>query len=266
MIVNIENLDGTLKISLDAIEVAPYQIDEESKAVLVGSGEITEERAGELVTVFEAAVNLKFKELTEELKGKYEAKLTEEVGAVRQELTEQISSYLQTVVVEEWFNKNEVALAANAKAENDAKLVESIVHLLKEGFVEVPAERKDLVESLGTELENMKTELGEAANTIKALTDQINGSKCDATFKSASAGLAESDVERFMSLVEDLAIDDPEVFEEKVLTIKKNFFDKKSTKAEPAKEVKEGAEVAPAAPVKDTKDPIKGALRVLGTR
>lgn len=260
----IDNLNKSLDVSFDLnLSESKYTMDQEAIDALGSIGELTESDTNNLRTLFEAAVNSKVKNLTEEISGKYETRLNELVEEVKEKVVDQVSDYLE-VVVDEWAESNEIQITESIQNEKNAQLVEEIVKVLQSGYITVPDERKDLLKELSEEVKSLRDKLESEENQNVSLQLNIKGMKCKNVFNDLSEGLAETEKEKFMSLVEDLEINDVEIFEEKAKVIRGSFF--KST-PEPSKEVKE--ENTPAAKPNGTGqsyDRIKAASRILGGR
>lgn len=225
----IENANGIITVALDDINVAAFKLDDETRESLLAGQEISEEAAENVVTIFEAAVNGRVREIQEAAQNQLTEAVNGAVESIQESVQEHVSNYLRDVVIEEWMETNKVAIAANVTSENNATLVEGIIGLLKTHYVEVPEERRDLVQELGESVTAHKAEIAALEESNLKLRTQLNGAKCDTIFKSLASDLTESEVEKFETLVEDLSIDDVETFERKATVIRNTFFKKSNS-------------------------------------
>lgn len=228
------------ELEFQAFEVSDsfsQMIEEECKeaaALLVEGEELTEEEAKTVSEPFQAAVRATVKRLLdEEVVPHYEGQLGTLVEDIRERMTSDVSGYLE-FIVEDFIEQNKDALIASQTAEQDRTIVEGLQNLLRENYVEVPEGRKDLVEEMNTELSEANSTIENLEEELIALRRQVKGAQCEKVFNTLSESL-ESDAQRsrFMSLVEDLDIDDVALFEEKATKIRDSFFGSgKNTKPE----------------------------------
>lgn len=237
----------------DVLEFQEYEISESfgqiiqeeiqtaAKLLVEGNEELSEEDVKSFGDSFEAAVRATTKRLvTEEVVPHYESQLETLVEDVKTELSESINDYLE-YVVEEFVNTNKEALVVSETAKHDRAIVEGLVELLGENFVEVPEERKDLIEELNTELTAARGEVESLEEELIQLRKKVKGAECEKIFSQLSEGLSETQKEKFLTLVEDLSISDVELFEEKATTIRNSFF-KKAEQVQEEEEVSNEAE------------------------
>ena len=100
--------------------------------------------------------------------------------------------------------------------------------LFTESYIEVPESKVDLVDDLADQV----AELEESLNTTTAdaieMAEELEAYKRDAIIQEASRDLADTQVEKLKSLVNDIDFDDEETFTQKVATVKESYFTKKS--------------------------------------
>jgi hypothetical protein len=63
------------------------------------------------------------------------------------------------------------------------------------------------------------------------MAEELESYKRDAIIREASRDLAETQVEKLKSLVEDIDFDDEEAFAKKVATVKESYFKKSNTES-----------------------------------
>ena len=222
-------------------QVIQEEIQSASKMLVESDENLSEEDVKTFGDTFEAAVRATTKRLlNEEVVPHYESQLETLVESVKADLSDNINDYLE-YVVEEFINENKEELVVSETAKHDRAIVEGLVGLMQENYVEVPEERKDLIEGLNEELKQTRGEVDTLEEELIQLRKQVKGARCDKIFTDLSEGLTETQKEKFLSLVEDLSISDVALFEEKATKIRNDFF-KKAGKEEVQEEshVEEG--------------------------
>lgn len=218
----------------ETLEFQPFELKEDlelDKSLfenLVEKEILTEEESTGVAEAYEAAVRSSVKKILEEsINPHYEEQLETIMEETKEDLAEELSNYMD-YVVEEFVEENQEQIQVAETSKQDRALVEGLVGLFEEHYIDIPEGRQDIVESLSSDLKDANSELEEAEDQIIELRSKLNGMACEKAFEQAAADLSESQKERLMSLVEDLSIDKPEEFEKKVGYIKENMIDTSS--------------------------------------
>jgi hypothetical protein len=213
-----------------------YQADfsQDLNALIADEATLSEEFKGKAGVIFEAAIKSKLVEEIDRLEAKYEEELSEEVESAKSDMVEKVDSYLN-YVVEQWMEDNKVAIQTGLRAEIAEGFMTGLKGLFEENYIEVPESKVDLVDDLADTVEELEESLN--ATTAKAIemAEELEVYKRDAIIRESARGLAETQVEKLKSLVEDVDFEDEETFAQKVATIKESYFNK---------EVKESTEAA----------------------
>jgi hypothetical protein len=200
----------------------------EDVAALVNGEELSEEFKTKAATIFEAAVVTRVKQEIAKLEEEFDAKLQEEVESIKEGMVEKVDGYLN-YVVEQWMIDNELALESGMRADIMESFVSGMKGLFEQHYIEVPEEKFDVLADLQEEAESTKAKLDEQLAANVELTKKINEMTRTSTIAEASSGMADTDVEKFNALAEELSFEDTESFKTKLQTIKENYFGKKST-------------------------------------
>lgn len=200
----------------------------EDVAALINGEELTEEFKTKAATIFEAAVVTRVKAEVAKIEEEFDTKLAEQVESIKEGLVEKVDGYLN-YVVEQWMTDNELALEHGMKTEIMESFVAGMKGLFEQHYIDIPEEKFDVLGDLQEEAESTKAKLDEQLAANVELTKQINEMKRVAAIAEQSAGMADTDAEKFSGLAEELAYEDAESFKTKLQTIKENYFGKKTT-------------------------------------
>lgn len=186
--------------------------------------ELSEEFKEKAGVVFEAAVNMRVDAAREELHSEFEAQLDEE----KQALASKLDEYL-TYVVEEWRKENEVAIDSGIRSDISESFMIGLKNLFETHYVAMPDEKYDLVEGLNDKVDDLESKLNESIEKNIELSKGLVKAQCEALYETASRDLADSDEEKFRSMVENLDFTNVEDFQEKLTTLKENFFNEEDS-------------------------------------
>lgn len=201
----------------------------EDVAALVNGEELSEEFKTKAATIFEAAVVTRVKQEVAKLEEEFDAKLAEQVESIKEGMVEKVDGYLN-YVVEQWMTDNELALENGMKSEILESFVSGMKGLFEQHYIDVPEEKFDILGELQEQVEVVSTKLDEQLAANVELTKKINEMTRASAIAEATDGMADTDVEKFNALAEELSFEDAESFKSKLHTIKENYFGKKSTK------------------------------------
>jgi len=202
-------------------DVSSYS--EDLDALVESEATLSEEFKQKTAIIFEAALKSKLAEEVERIESSYEEKLAEETAAQKSELVEKVDSYLN-YVVEQWMEDNKVAVQNGLRAEIAENFMEGLKNLFTESYIDVPESKIDLVDDLADQVEELEEALNKTTANAISLSEEVEGLKRAAIVAEAASELADTQKEKFYSLVEGVDFDDAEQFASKVATIKESFF------------------------------------------
>jgi hypothetical protein len=200
----------------------------EDVAALTNGEDLSEEFKTKAATIFEAAVITRVKAEVTKLQEEFDNQLAEQVEEIKEGLVDKVDGYLN-YVVEQWIAQNEIALESGMKSEILESFVEGMKGLFAEHYIEVPEEKFDVLGDMQEKLQQLESKLDETVATNVDLSKQINEQKRTAAVSDAADGLADTDVEKFKGLAEELSYEDVDSFKKKLQTIRENYFTNKST-------------------------------------
>ena len=207
--------------------VSAMDLSDDVNALTEG-GELSEEFKKKAATIFEAAVRAKLRAEMEHLDEKYTAKFESELEEAKNEMAEQVDSYLN-YVVEEWMNKNEMAVEHKMKAEIAEKFITGLKTLFDENNIAIPDEQFDMLDAAAEKVDELEDKLNEQLEKNIELSQENGELKRHEILLDVASDLADTEVEKFAGLVESIAYESEEDFREKVNTIKESYFPKAQT-------------------------------------
>ena len=195
---------------------------------LFSGEELSEDFKEKASTVFEAAVSMRVDEVRSELDEEFDGKLEE----AKAEMAEKLDQYL-TYVVENWMKENQVAIEAGIKTDVTESFMSGLKELFETHYVTMPEESYDLVEGLNDKIDELEDKLNESTEKNIELSQGLVKAQCEALYEAAAKDMTQSDESRFRGLVESLDFDNVEDFNDKLSTLKENFFDVEETQVTP---------------------------------
>ena len=228
----------------DKEEMKKKKMKEDVDALFADDSTISEEFKSKVSTIFEARVQDRVTQIEEETEERYAGMLEEAVESIKQDLTEKVDDYL-SYIVEQWMEENQIAIESGLRSEMTEDFIAGLRNLFAEHYIDVPAEKVDLVDELAGKVEELETKLNEeierGVSFAKALVEsrkkEIAGEVCE--------GLIATQVEKIKSLAESVEFSTEDEYKEKLETIRENYFPsgiKKASEAQLQEEVTDGSE------------------------
>ena len=183
----------------------------------------SEEFKRKAATVFEAAVKSKVRSEVERMEEDYKIELEENINTTKEELTEKVDTYLN-YVVEEWMKENELAIERGLKGEIAEDFISGLKQLFEDHYVDVPDEKYDVLEAQSDKISELESKLNEAIEQSVQLKKNNAGLVKEQVVSEVSSDLADTEIEKFKSLIEDVDYSDEESYREKLSTLKESYF------------------------------------------
>ena len=245
----------------EAIEKRVQEVDvkEHVDALVNGEGDLSEEFKRKAATVFEAAVKSKIRDEVTRLEKEYSSELQENIQKTKEELSEKVDTYLN-YVVEEWMKENELAIERGLKGEIAEDFISGLKTLFEDHYVDIPDEKYDVLEAQSEKITELEGKLNESVKRIVNLKKNNGTLVREQVIREATQDLAETEIEKFKSLTEDVEFTDEESFREKLGTLKENYFPK--NQKEPTETI-DDVETGTAQDV-DTTDSMKAYMSAIG--
>merc|ERR1711871_1098628 len=157
--------------------------------------------------------------------------VAEEVESFKNELTEKVDSYLD-YVVKEWMQENELAIDRGLKGEIAEDFITGLKALFEEHYIDVPDEKYDILGQQSEKIDELEAKLNEQIEKSAELKKSHDVLVRERVFTECSSDLADTEVEKFKTLVEEVDFSNEESFKEKLDQLKESYFPKATTVAE----------------------------------
>ena len=219
--------DDMDEVKKEAIEQRVKEVDvaEHVEALVNGEGDLSEEFKRKAATVFEAAVKSKIRTEIVRLENEYEEKLKEDVQSATEEMTDKVDTYLN-YVTEEWMKENELAIERGLKGEIAEDFISGLKQLFEDHYIDIPDEKYDVLEAQSEKISELEGKLSETIEKNVSLKDNNAKLVKEQVISEVSEDLADTEIEKFKSLIDDVDYSDEDSFREKLGTLKESYFPK----------------------------------------
>jgi len=215
----------------EAVELPEFSVKDELNALVESEATLSDEFKAKTAIIFETAIRSKLSEEIERLEDEYQTRLDEELNATRTDLVEKVDSYLN-YVVENWMEENKLSVETGLRTEIAEDFMGKLKDLFLESYIDVPESKVDLVDELAVQVEELEEKLNVQTANVIAMNEQVEKHQREAVIREAARDLAETQVEKLSSLVENLDFEDQDSFAQKVRTVKEAYFKKTITQEE----------------------------------
>jgi len=211
----------------EAVEqrIKEINVQEHVEALMSGEGDLSDDFKKKAATVFESAVKSKVRDEVTRLQENYDNELEEATKSVKADLTEKVDTYLN-YVVEEWMKENELAVERGLKGEIAEDFIAGLKQLFEDHYVDIPDEKYDVLQAQSdkiAELEEKVNKTLEESINFKKSNDELTRNK---VISESTSDLADTEIEKFKELTQDVDFEDEESFKGKLDTLKESYFPK----------------------------------------
>jgi len=246
----------------EAVEQRIKEIDvqEHVDALMSGEGDLSEDFKKKAATVFESAVKSKVRDEVTRLQENYENEIEEGIKSNKSELTEKVDTYMN-YVVEEWMKENELAIERGLKGEIAEDFIAGLKQLFEDHYVDIPDEKYDVLQAQSdkiAELEEKVNKTLEESINFKKSNDELTREK---VISESTSDLADTEIEKFKELTEDVDFGNEEDFRSKLETLKESYFPR--VKKETTENI-DNVETGPAQDI-DVTDSMAAYSKAIGT-
>ena len=217
---------GTKEKSLSLEDrIKDINVEEDVMALVGEDDDLSEEFKIKAATIFEAAVKSRVRSEIERIQEEIYSEASQEVDVYKDELTEKVDTYLN-YVVEEWTKENELAIERGLKGEIAEDFISGLKQLFEDHYIDVPDEKYNVLEAQSEKISELEDKLNEAIQKSVDLTSFNSTLVREQVISEVSEDLADTEIEKFKSLTQDVDFGDEDSFREKLDTLKENYFPK----------------------------------------
>ena len=244
-----------VEISVDE-RVAAMDLSDDVEALTGGEG-LSEEFKTKAATILEASVKAKIRAELERLEEEYSQAFNESMEEAKDELSTKVDSYL-SYIVDEWMTKNEVALQHQLKSEIAESFISDLRGLFEKHDITVPDDQFDLLDAAASKADELEEKLNETIEKNIGMTKRINELEQHEILVDVASDLADTEVEKFAELAENVEYESADDYRIKLETIKDSYF--------PKAQITEDVEAAPTADesYEDVSDSMAAYMSAIG--
>ena len=211
----------------EAVEqrIKTIDVTEHVEALMSGEGDLTDEFKKKAATVFESAVKSKVRDEVTRLQENYDNEIAEGIKSNKSELTEKVDTYMN-YVVEEWMKENELAVERGLKGEIAEDFIAGLKQLFEDHYVDIPDDKYDVLQAQSDKIAELEEKVNKTLDEsieYKKSNDDLTRNK---VISEMSSDLADTEIEKFKGLTEDVDFGNEEDFKGKLETLKESYFPK----------------------------------------
>jgi hypothetical protein len=211
-------------------EEEPTEVEEQIKidfrnalVTLLGEENASEDLVTKIEAVFEAAVEEKVQNKVSAIVEDVDGNVKNYLENITESLVEKVDDYLD-YVVEEWMQENSVAVEQGIKTQIAENFINGLKNLFENHYIDVPNEKYNVLDQLYAQNQELETKLNEAVNTAIDLKKQTELTECAGIFVAETRDLADTQMAKLQSLMENVSFETPEEYRNKLLAIKENYL------------------------------------------
>jgi len=211
----------------EAVEqrIKTIDVTEHVEALMSGEGDLTDEFKKKAATVFESAVKSKVRDEVKRLQENYDEELVESVKSNKSELTEKVDTYMN-YVVEQWMKDNELALERGLKGEIAEDFIAGLKQLFEDHYVDIPDDKYDVLQAQSDKIAELEEKVNKTLDESMELKKSKDSLTRNKVISEMSSDLADTEIEKFKGLTEDVDFGSEEDFRGKLDTLKESYFPK----------------------------------------
>ena len=212
----VEAEDETESETLFEADIANLFADEEH---------LSEEFKTQAASLFEASVVARVNQQVTEIENELVEEANKAFDEAKEKLVENIDKYL-SYVTEQWMSENELAIENGLRNEITESFIKGMQEVFVEHYIDVPEEKFDVLNSQQQQIDELKSKLDEEIGKSVTISEEKEQLQKERVFRSVVDDLAETEVEKFASLVESITYENEDKYISKLNVIKENYFPK----------------------------------------
>ena len=216
-----------MKEKKEALEARIQEIDvtDDVAALVSDDDSLSEEFKEKASAIFEVAIKSKIRPEVERIEAEVSDQYNRELISFKEELTDKVDTYLN-YVVEEWTKENELAIERGLKGEIAEDFISGLKQLFEDHYIDVPDEKYDVLEAQSEKISELEEKLNEAMHKNIRAKDENSKLVREQVIAEVSEDLADTEIEKFKSLTQDVDFGSEDCFREKLNTLQESYFPK----------------------------------------
>jgi len=186
---------------------------------------LSEEFKTKAASLFETVVVARVNQQIDLIENELVEEANKAFEEAKEKLVENIDKYL-SYVTEQWMSENELAVDNGLKNEITESFIKDLKETFQNHYIDVPEDKFDVLTSQQNEIDELKSKLDEEINKSVEISEDREQLQKERVFRSVVDDLAETEVEKFATLIEDVSYDNEEMYTQKLNVIKENYFPK----------------------------------------
>lgn len=184
---------------------------------------LSEEFKAKTAIIFETALKTKLKTEIDRLEENYKDELAEEVSGFKSELVEKVDSYLN-YVVDTYMTENKLEVTNGLRTEIAEEFMTKLKQVFVESYIDVPDSKIDLVDDMAAQVSELEETVNSQIEQMMEMHNKVSEFERADVIREHSDGLAQSEIEKFNSLIENIEFESIESFSAKLQTVKESYF------------------------------------------
>ena len=213
-----------------AVDEDDVLFEEDLNALFEGDENLTEEFKVKAAEIFEAVVTSRVANEVGAIEAELEEQANTEFEAKLEEMVENIDKYLN-YVTENWMKENELAVENGLRNEITESFIKGMQQVFTEHYIEVPEEKYDVMTEMQTKVDDLQSKLDEQVQKNIDLNEEAVSLKKQNIFTEISEDLADTEAEKFATLVEDITYTSADSYTSKLKVVKENYFKKETVES-----------------------------------
>ena len=196
---------------------------EKDISAMFDEGTVSEDFKSKAATIFEARVHDRVTVIEEEIETRYAGMLEEAIQSIEEDLSKKVDDYI-SYVVEQWIEQNELAVETGLRNELAEEFIAGLKNLFTEHYIDVPAEKIDLVDELAGKVVALEGKLNEEIDRGVQLKKELVESVKEGVTRQICEGLVATQAEKIKVLAESIEFSTEDEYKTKLETIRENYF------------------------------------------
>lgn len=185
--------------------------------------DVDEDLVVKLEGIFEAAVTQRVEQTVSTIVEGVDENVKTYLDNVTEALVEKVDDYLD-YVVEEWMQENAVSVEQGIKTQIAENFITGLKDLFENHYIDVPSEKYNVLDELYAENRELQNKLNEAIKHNIELGKEVSLTECAGIFVAETRDLADTQVAKLQSLMENVSFGSPEEYRQKLSAIKENYI------------------------------------------